>query len=80
MRREKEENMKTSELSNQDLFESYKGQRGDIASEMCRRAGTIEYLLRYCTDDDRSFYSCMRDTIEVFKSHLLTGDRKYAKY
>lgn len=72
--------MKASELSNQVLFESYKGKRGDIASEMCRRAGTIGYLLKYCEDDDKKFYSCLRDTIEVFKSHLLTDDRRYAKY
>lgn len=72
--------MNANELSNQDLLKAYGGGRGNIASEMCRRAGTIEYLLRYCTDDDKKFYSCMRDTIDVFINYLLKGDRMYAKY
>lgn len=72
--------MNARELSNQDLFKAYNGKRGNIASEMCRRAGTIGYLLKYCANDDNKFYSCMRDTLDVFKEWLLDDNRKYAKY
>ena len=72
--------MNARELSNQELFDKYNGKRGDIASEMCRRAGTVKYLQKYCVHDDKKFNSCMRDTIDVFKSILLKEDRKYAKY
>ena len=81
MRREKEgEDMTIMMVSNQELFDKYNGKRGDIASEMCRRAGTVKYLQKYCVHDDKKFNSCMRDTIDVFKSILLKEDRKYAKY
>lgn len=72
--------MNARELSNKELFDKYNGKRGDIASEMCRRAGTVKYLLKYCVHDDEKFNSCMRDTIDIFKSVLLKEDRKYAKY
>lgn len=72
--------MNVKELSNQDLLKAYSGKRGNVSSEMCRRAGTIKYLLKYCSNDDKKFYSCMKDTIEVFSDCLLKGDRKYAKY
>jgi len=46
-----------------------KQKRGTIATEMCNRAGTIQYLFKYCTpgepDADKKFNSCMRDTIDV---------------
>lgn len=65
-------------LSNMELYKKYNGQRGSVASEMCRRAGTINYLLEYATFDDERFVSCMRDTIEVFEKKLLKNERKYA--
>lgn len=61
----------TKNLSNTALFEKYDGKRGNVASEMCRRAGTIKYLLEYATFDDKRFQSCIRDTLEVFKKELL---------
>lgn len=52
-------------MTNRELLEKHKKnqKRGTVASEMCRRAGTIKYLLKHCTDDDKKFYSCMRDTV-----------------
>ena len=63
-------------MKNSELLESYnKSQkRGSIASELCRRAGTIRYLLEYCTDDDKAFYSCMRDTASVLLGY---PERRY---
>lgn len=54
-------------LKNHELLTKYKKnrERGTVASEMCRRAGTIKFLLKHCTDNDKSFNSCMRDTVEV---------------
>lgn len=71
--------MNARELSNKDLYNKYDGKRGEIATEMCRRVGTIVYLLEYCAHDDKKFESCMRDTIYEFKN-LLKEDRKYKKY
>lgn len=64
-------------MSNVCLYKKYKGTRGDIASEMCRRAGTIQYLLKYATFDEDKYKSCMRDTVEIFKNILLKEDRKW---
>lgn len=63
-------------MTNCDLLERYKNnpKRGTVASEMCRRAGTIKYLLKYCTDNDRNFHSCMIDTISVLSKY---PERKY---
>lgn len=63
-------------MKNSELLESYNKnpKRGSVASEMCRRAGTIKYLLEYCTDDDKTFYSCMRDTISVLSGY---PERRY---
>lgn len=69
--------MSVVELSNLELYKKYNGTHGSIASEMCKRAGTIKYLLVYGIDNGR-FQSCMRDTIEIFRNILLKGDRKYA--
>ena len=57
---------------NMELIEEYNKnkKRGSVASEMCRRAGTIVYLLTYCTDNDKNFYSCMNDTLSVLSKHL----------
>jgi len=52
-------------LTNEELVKAYTGKRGDLASEMCRRAGTRKYLYEYATYDDKKFDSCMRDTIAV---------------
>ena len=56
-------------MMNNELINEFnkKQKRGTIATEMCNRAGTIQYLFKYCTpgepDADRKFKSCMRDTI-----------------
>lgn len=55
--------------TNEELIKRYNGKRGSVASEMCRRARTIKFLLLYCTEDDRKFYSCMNDTISVLSKH-----------
>lgn len=59
--------------TNLELITEFKKnqKRGTIASEMCKRAGTIKYLLNYCLpgepDADRKFHSCMKDTISVLE-------------
>ena len=58
-----------TKMTNEDLLKIYTGKRGMIASEMCKRAGTLAYLLEHCTDSDRNFNSCMRDTIEVLQKY-----------
>lgn len=58
--------MNYRKMTNEELIQAYTGKRGDLASEMCRRAGTLTYLFNY-TYDDRKFNSCMRDTIAVLK-------------
>lgn len=67
------------ELSNIELYKKYDGKQGSVASEMCKRAGTIGYLLKYATFDEERFLSCMRDTVEVFEKILLKEERKYAR-
>ena len=63
-------------MMNNELINEFnkKQKRGTIATEMCKRAGTILYLYKYCTpgeiDADRKFYSCMRDTIGVLSKRL----------
>lgn len=58
-------------MMNNELINEFnkKQKRGTIATEMCKRAGTILYLYKYCTpgeiDADKNFNSCMRDTIDV---------------
>ena len=55
--------------TNLELLNEYSRsqKRGTVATEMCKRAGTIKYLFAYCTpgetDADKKFDSCMRDTI-----------------
>ena len=61
--------------TNAELLKMFNGKRGTIATEMCRRAGTIKYLTKYCTEDDRKFNSCMRDTIEVLRKHPEEKDK-----
>ena len=57
--------------TNLELLREYEKnqKRGTIATEMCKRAGTIKYLLKFCTHGepsaDRNFNSCMVDTISV---------------
>lgn len=62
--------------TNSELLKKYEKnpKRGTIASEMCRRAGTIKYLLKHCVDVDKKFYSCMRDTIAELSKH---PERRY---
>lgn len=61
---------------NSELLEKYKKnpKRGTVASEMCRRAGTIKYLLKHCTYDDNKFNSCMNDTVFELLKH---PERRY---
>lgn len=63
-------------VENSVLLEKFKKRpkRGTTASEMCRRAGTIKYLLKHCVNDNRKFHSCMKDTISVLQKH---PERRY---
>jgi hypothetical protein len=57
--------------TNLELLREYnKNQRrGMVATEMCKRAGTIKYLFKFCAQGEpnaeKNFSSCMRDTIDV---------------
>ena len=73
------ENMKVRMTNSELLKEYYKNQkRGMIATEMCKRAGTQQFLFKYCTpgelDADKRFDSCMRDTISVL---LKKAEKRY---
>lgn len=58
-----------NEMTNAELLDTFNKnpKRGTIASEMCKRAGTINYLLMHCVEDDKKFNSCMRDTTDVLE-------------
>ena len=59
--------------TNLELLREYsKNQkRGMVATEMCKRAGTIKYLFKYCTpgepDAELKFQSVIKDTISVLE-------------
>ena len=58
-----------NKLTNKELIDEWNKnrKRGGVASEMCTRAGTLKYLLKYATDNDNKFFSCMKDTIDILK-------------
>ena len=66
--------------TNLELLNEYSRsqKRGTVATEMCKRSGTIKYLFAYCTpgeaDADKKFDSCMRDTISCLSKK---PDQKY---
>lgn len=61
-------------LSNEELFKAYSGERGDISAEMCRRAG-MGALERHGSNEI-DFQDCMKYTIDIFNEYLLRGNRK----
>lgn len=56
-------------VTNEELINRWNKnrKRGGVASEMCTRAGTLKYLLKYATANDNKFFSCMKDTIDILK-------------